>query len=84
VILDIIEQGIEETQRRWANDTDNDNDEYLNPPDSLKTQQDVIEEYEEEVTWHGWGYDPFYYDPYAIIGGGFLTTAFIGAVWLAF
>jgi hypothetical protein len=84
VILDIIEQGIEETQRRWADDTDNDNDEYLNPPDSLQTQQDVIEEYEEEVTWNGWGYDPFYYDPYPIISGGLLTTAFIGAVWLAF
>ena len=86
VILDIIEQGIEETQRRWtdADDDDANDDEYLNPPNSLKTHQDVIEEYEEEVTWNGWGYDPFYYDPYAVISGGVLTAAFIGTVWLAF
>ncbi|HIM11983.1 TPA: hypothetical protein EYM26_14420 [Candidatus Poribacteria bacterium] len=84
VIRDVIEQGIEETRRRWADAEDGDDDEYLNPPDSLKTRQDVIEEYEEEVTYYGWGYDPFYYDPYAVIGGGFLTAAFIGAVWLAF
>ena len=84
VILDIIEQGIEETQKRWTDDINGDNNGYLSPPDSLQTQQDVIEEYDEEITFNGWGYDPFYYDPYAVIGGGFLTTACIGAVWLTF
>ena len=44
----------------------------------------MVEEYEEEVIDYGWGYDPFYYNPYAVIGGGLLTAAFIGSVWLAF
>ena len=47
----------------------------------MTTRQQVVEEYEEEITYYGWGYDPFYYDPYAILAGGLLTVGFIGAVW---
>ena len=63
---------------------DDDDGEYLNPPQSMTTRKEVVEEYEEEVIDYGCGYDPFYYNPYAVIGGGLLTAAFIGSVWLAF
>ena len=84
VMLDVIKQGIEETERRWEEEDDDDDAEYLNPPQSMTTRKEVVEEYEEEVIDYGWGYDPFYYNPYAVIGGGLLTAAFIGSVWLAF
>ena len=84
VMLDIIEQGIEETKRRWEEDDAEEDNAYLNPPESMATREEVVEEYEEELHSYGWGYDPFYYNPYAVIGGGLLTAAFIGTVWVAF
>ena len=71
VMLDVIERGIEETKKRWEEEDDDDDDgEYLNPPQSMTTRKEVVEEYEEEVIDYGCGYDPFYYNPYAVIGGG--------------
>ena len=82
VMEDIIEQGIEETRRRWEEEEDDEDDEeYLYPPEGMTSRQEVIEEYEEEVIDYGWGYDPFYYDPYAVLAGGLLTVGFIGAAW---
>jgi hypothetical protein len=81
VIEDIIQQGIEETQRRWEEEDEEEDEEYLYPPEGLTSRQQVVEEYEEEITSYGWDYDPFYYNPYAVLAGGLLTVGFIAAVW---
>lgn len=81
VMRDVIEQGIEQTKMRWDEEDDEESDEFLAPPEGLTTRGEVVEEYEEVVTDYGWGYDPFYYDPYAVVAGGLLTAAFVGAVW---
>ncbi len=81
VTHDIIEQGIEETRQRWEEDDDDDDGDYLLPPSSMSSREQVVEEYEEEVVSYGWGYDPFYYDPYPFAAGGALTVLTIAAVW---
>jgi len=81
VTHDIIEQGIEETRQRWEGDDDDDDGDYLLPPSSMSSREQVVEEYEEEVVSYGWGYDPFYYDPYPFVAGGALTVLTIAAVW---
>lgn len=81
VTHDIIEQGIEETRQRWEEDDDDDDGDYLLPPSSMSSREQVVEEYEEEVVSYGWGYDPFYYDPYPFVAGGALTVLTIAAVW---
>jgi hypothetical protein len=81
VTHDIIEQGIEEARQRWEEDDDDDDGDYLLPPSSMSSREQVVEEYEEEVVSYGWGYDPFYYDPYPFVAGGALTVLTIAAVW---
>ena len=81
VTHDIIEQGIEETRQRWEEDDDDDDGDYLLPPSSMSSREQVVEEYEEEVVSYGWGYDPFYYNPYPFVAGGALTVLTIAAVW---
>ncbi len=81
VTHDIIEQGIEEARQRWEEDDDDDDGDYLLPPSSMSSREQVVEEYEEEVVSYGWGYDPFYYDPYPFAAGGALTVLTIAAVW---
>ena len=60
---------------------DDDDGDYLLPPSSMSSREQVVEEYEEEVVSYGWGYDPFYYDPYPFVAGGALTVLTIAAVW---
>ncbi|MAB90733.1 MAG: hypothetical protein CMJ90_14930 [Planctomycetes bacterium] len=81
VIHEIIEQGIEEARQRWEEDDDDEDGDYLLPPSSMSSREQVVEEYEEEAVSHGWGYDPFYYDPYPFAVGGALTVLTIAAVW---
>ena len=80
VMYDIIEQGIEESRRRWCEEEDND-DSYLTPPTAISSKDQVLEEYEEELTSYGWSDEPFHYDPYTSLIGGALGVFTIATVW---
>ena len=82
VMYDIIEQGIEESRRRWCEEEEDDyDDSYLTPPTAISSKDQVLEEYEEELTSYGWSNEPFHYDPYKLLIGGALGVFTIATVW---